>query len=627
LPNLIFRGGHGYCERLLLKTPAMKQLLCLLGMLCLYFSHTQSQSKYWVRNYFIGDINEAKSINLSDENELILTGNRMFASSLVSEGYILILDKQGETMDTIIFYNEYGFLITRKTMPTTTGYVLTGSMVTPLGSDFNQMFLLYTDSTCNELERIIINNINAPHKNSANSFLNTWNNNYLLVGYMIDETGAWQPYAVKTDTAGNIIWERVYDNYPLLNWLTDIVQAPNEQAYYVIGTVGFNMFQSDILVAKISDATGEMLWDSIYNFGTTFWDYDGKDVGGRMIRSINGGYIAGGAINGFGNEYYKGVVIRFNNSFDMVWYNENIFYDCSAATVDELPNGDIVTTGCNDPVGEYAQMQIIKLSGLDGSIRWQRTYGGSWHDYAYDLALMPDGGFLVAGRQDTIVPGSPVGHASAWVLRLNCMGLLTEPEAAYTYEPSGDNQITFTNQTLYAYPDSIDGGFYVWDYGDGSPPYICGQGHAPCSGNVLTHQYPAPGSYVVTLTAIVCSDTSVVQTLIDTEGGGGTVGNPPQPLQGGELQGMLQVYPNPAQNTLTFALPSGSKSPSGDLGVLEGWQISLFSPTGQTVLQTTLAAGETSRTVSVAHLPEGLYVYVVEQGGSVLARGRVAVMR
>ncbi len=43
--------------------------------------------------------------------------------------------------------------------------------------------------------------------------------------------------------------------------------------------------------------------------------------------------------------------------------------------------------------------------------------------------------------------------------------------------------------------------------------------------------------------------------------------------------------------------------------------------------QTTLPAGETSKTISVAHLPPGLYIYVVSGGGAVLARGKVAVVR
>ena len=42
-----------------------------------------------------------------------------------------------------------------------------------------------------------------------------------------------------------------------------------------------------------------------------------------------------------------------------------------------------------------------------------------------------------------------------------------------------------------------------------------------------------------------------------------------------------------------------------------GVELKLVSLTCQTVLETTLSAGEVSKIISVAHLPVGLYLYVV----------------
>ncbi|OWY24163.1 hypothetical protein C7N43_05420, partial [Sphingobacteriales bacterium UPWRP_1] len=275
---------------------------------------------------------------------------------------------------------------------------------------------------------------------------------------------------------------------------------------------------------------------------------------------------------------------------------------------------------------------IAKLRGSNGTIMWRRLYGGSWHDYAYDLALAPDGGFIVAGRQDTIIPGAPIGHASAWLLKLNCMGLLTQPAAAFSYEPQGANEVQFTNLSLYAYPDSTDGGYYIWDFGDGSPPYLCGQGYAPCTGSTLTHQYPAPGTYTATLTAIVCTDTSTVQAVIDTEGSGGTVGtsqNSPSRVLGRSGVVGVVVYPNPAQNTLQILVPPLFKElvPIAREG-LGGILLQFYTLTGQLVLQTQLSPGEASKTISVAHLPAGVYVCKWQQAaGGASGYVKVAVVR
>ena len=369
-----------------------------------------------------------------------------------------------------------------------------------------------------------------------------------------------------------------------------------------------------------------------------------------------------------------------------------------------LSSGDIVVGGSGFPISQYTYIdgEIVKLNN-EGNTLWKRRYGGNDDDdYFYDLIVQNHdysgkSGYVLCGRTES---GLPPGRADAWLVRLNCMGLLTLPQAAFMAVPfpAMPQTIAFANQSQYVYPDSIDGGHYILNWGDGSPPFICGQGYEPCSGSLPTHTYQAPGIYPVTLQAIVCNDTSTLTRAVGidfspnpqaafthealentvlftnlsqnayTEQGGYYVwnfgdGSPPTqtehptheytengsytvsltlvvcqdtsvftqeitvqtvgipqntpPLEG---LGEVLIYPNPATNTLTFQRVS--KSPLGDLGVR------LLSLTGQTVLETTVATGEASKTISVAHLPAGVYFYTVQSvGGAVLARGKVAVMR
>ncbi|OWY21844.1 T9SS C-terminal target domain-containing protein [Sphingobacteriales bacterium UPWRP_1] len=281
-------------------------------------------------------------------------------------------------------------------------------------------------------------------------------------------------------------------------------------------------------------------------------------------------------------------IIKFSPSGTILWQVTYPEYGCGISNVVEMPNSNLVFTNCYYPPDDFrTDMAIFKLSA-NGNLRWWRRYGVPAHnDYGYDIILAQDGGFIVTGRQDT------TDGASVWLVHTNCMGLLTQPAAAFSYEPQPTpNLMKFTNQSLYVYADSIDGGYYVWDWGDGTPPNT----FTTESFTEVYHYFPAPGAYPVTLTAIVCTDTSVVQALIDTQGAGGTVGIAPQNSPPFEVA----VYPNPAQNILT--LQWVSKSPLGDLGV------SLLTLTGQTVLETTLAAGEVGKTISVAHLPAGIYL-------------------
>jgi hypothetical protein len=56
---------------------------------------------------------------------------------------------------------------------------------------------------------------------------------------------------------------------------------------------------------------------------------------------------------------------------------------------------------------------VLRLDAA-GSHVWERTFGGSGHDEALSVTVLPDGGLAVAGW--TTAKGA--GGADAWVIRL-----------------------------------------------------------------------------------------------------------------------------------------------------------------------------------------------------------------
>jgi len=187
--------------------------------------------------------------------------------------------------------------------------------------------------------------------------------------------------------------------------------------------------------------------------------------------------------------------------------------------------------------------------------------------------------------------------------------LLTEPQAAFAYQTTaGSNLVELVNQSQYVYPDSIDGGHYIWDFGDGSPPFRCGQGYGACP-DVVTHEYAAAqGQYTATLTAVVCSDTSAAsQTMAVLWNEVGDAHLPPQ----------LYVTPNPATDLLHVA-PSAPVS--GNFCLYDVW--------GREVRRVALSAAP--QTLSVSDLPTGLYFwtfYDYSNPNRALGHEKIAIVR
>ncbi len=209
----------------------------------------------------------------------------------------------------------------------------------------------------------------------------------------------------------------------------------------------------------------------------------------------------------------------------------------------------------------------------------------------------------------------PLGLAKVYVLKTNCMGLLTEPTAAFTTYQTGDSplEVAFANQSQYVYPDSIDGGHYIWDFGDGSPPLVCGQGYAPCP-DVVLHSYPAQGQYTATLTARVCSDTSVAVQQVPvvwTNAGDAPAAAAP----------LLSITPNPADNVLHIALAAQHNG---------GGTWHLYDINGRGVKSYALpTTTHKNTTLSIADLPEGLYFWQFygDDLSQAVQSGKISILR
>ena len=160
------------------------------------------------------------------------------------------------------------------------------------------------------------------------------------------------------------------------------------------------------------------------------------------------------------------------------------------------------------PGMSFLDAGIIKTDTA-GNLLWQRSYGDEYHEYAYDMIFEANdstgkSGYVICGRKDLGLGG----YANVYFLKLNCMGRTTLPQPDFAWQADSVQTqpplARFVNQSENVFADEPDGGYYLWDFGDGSSPLEV----YTDSMAAVEHQYAANGIYEVSLTAIVCNDTA-----------------------------------------------------------------------------------------------------------------------
>lgn len=329
---------------------------------------------------------------------------------------------------------------------------------------------------------------------------------YLLGGFSRDTTttGTYdKPSLMKINEAGQVVWHQLYDNsfYP---GNLNRISYSDDGGYYLSGYTNAIISNStpygDSFLIK-ADAQGKQQWQITKDWA----DNEGLGDLYEMADSTLVGYYIyeNWDTTGFVPKRLErcSIVANFDKNLNMFWNSPCL---CKNRGVVRLLRGDKQTwIGAGeyfDTENEWLRIELFKLDN-QGNIIWQRFYGDDPEItyYVGDLGTLSDGSLIISGRvvgSSNNVPGA----SDMLLFKVNCMGLQTEPQAYFETEiTETSNILRFHNLSTAVYPDSTDGGHFVWDFGDGNTSSLQNP----------EHSYDRSGTYRVVLKGIVCKDTSV----------------------------------------------------------------------------------------------------------------------
>jgi hypothetical protein len=322
----------------------------------------------------------------------------------------------------------------------------------------------------------------------------TQDGGYILAGFAASDSGfdISQPsiggldfWAVKTDAAGNKLWDKRYGGIGS-EWLSSVVQTADSG--FIFGGWTFSDSSGD--VSQNSRGGSDYWLLKTDKNGTRLWD---KKYGGNssdelyVVRQTTDlGYILGGTTssdssfevtsNSKGNKDFW--IVRTDVNGVKLWDkrfggsdNDNLLsmeltmnggYILGGYTISDS-SGDVsqVTRDTSLNILDRGDAWIVKIDSL-GSKQWDKRFGGEWVEDAFGYVTpTSDGGYLMGCASYSNISGDKTennfGFEQSWLVKMDSAGTKL-----------WDKTIFVGREDEYAYPiETYDGCIAIANWSEG----------------------------------------------------------------------------------------------------------------------------------------------------------------
>ena len=286
-------------------------------------------------------------------------------------------------------------------------YIIVGS-TTSYGSGGSDIYLIKTDTAGNLIWEKTFGGVNNEHGWSVQK---TSDGGYIIAGSTNSfGAGDVDMYLLKTDEYGNFLWDKTFGDTSRSDYARSVVQTA-DGGYIIAGlTISFGTGTYDVYLVK-TDEYGNLLWEKTFGGSNTHMGFSVK-------QTKDGGYIIGGNSLSFGSGDYDFYLIKTDSFGNLVWQRnpggtENDF----GRAVIEDANGDYIIAGFTNSFGNGEYDIYICKYDTAGNIIWEKTYGMSGGDWCYSIQKTDDNGFILAGFTNS----TGAGEADVYLVK-------TEPD-------------------------------------------------------------------------------------------------------------------------------------------------------------------------------------------------------
>lgn len=432
--------------------------------------------------------------------------------------------------------------------------------------------------------------------NGIYNIISSSDGNLVMSGWIQDTvTQYWQGNLIKTDTSGNILWNRTYQGI-YNSAITAVKELPNGN-FVLIGRTEFVLGSGKIWFLLV-DSSGNLISTNSYFMGSVgITNY--FQVGFSLDFTIDSGYIIGGH-GGITPNVTRGVIVKLNSSGQVDWYKmltENPdgtgnLWMSKVYRIKQLADSSFILTGYLQagPNQDY-KMILIKLD-FNGNEIWRRSYNtvNGYDTYGYDIDVAPDGGYILTGRTENAT------NAELLLVKTNCLGFWQAPKADFSVIWNGS---TATFYNLSGRADTC-----IYYFGDGDSAIVLLTDTTP-----VVHTYAGSGPYTPYLLAYACGEVDTLYQTIYTG-----INNEYE-----LIEKSFTIFPNPAAEKITLSciIPSN----------LTEVNLLITDLTGRVISSNQIQGNPREMEIDISYLSNGSYLVSLEHNGNILASRKLMVVK
>jgi hypothetical protein len=310
----------------------------------------------WSKTFGGIDQDEGYDLMQTSDSCYIVTGITQSFPTSARNIYVIKMNVMGDTLWTRTYggsgSNESGYSIQQ----TSDGGYIIGGLTYNYGAGFGDCYIIKIKSN-GDVEWA--KTYGGTDNDYAYYVCQTSDGGYAIIGRTKSfGAGDYDIYLIKTDNLGNLMWSKTYGGISVE--YCRFIEQTADNGYIILGiTQSFNVNQSDVYAIR-TDSAGNIIWSKAYG-GFTY------DYGNFVQQTTDGGFIIAGSTFSFGNGLDDVYLIKTTANGDTLWtraYGSND-QESGGKIYQTLDKGYIIA-GCSFSFGDI-DAYLIKTDSSGNS--------------------------------------------------------------------------------------------------------------------------------------------------------------------------------------------------------------------------------------------------------------------